>query len=193
MPNSFTSSRPSRKPDGMNFLAPQGHQPAERRLVTNSRSSSGACSGPAPGIDWGASARTRQFEHLNVGDKVILQDGEWPVVEAIRHRRRSFWKPDYRGCLHDGRCPAQGISICGRSAGGHRSLGAAERHGLVPPWRRTGAWYVIPARLGVPPACSSHCLHNGRNPALGAVFDQLAALYSAVAAAPRRSGAARWV
>jgi len=72
--------RAVRKPNGVNFLALRGIGPKglelrpELTIVAGRMFRSGARE-----LIVGAAA-TQQFEHLAVGDKVILQDGEWPVV-----------------------------------------------------------------------------------------------------------------
>ena len=39
--------------------------------------------------DRGRGRPGRMFQHMNIGDKVILPDGEWPIVGSYPHRRYS--------------------------------------------------------------------------------------------------------
>ena len=72
--------RANRKPNGVNFLLLRGigrkglELRPQLKIVAGRMFKSGARE-----LIVGAAA-AQQFEHLTVGEKVILQDGEWPVV-----------------------------------------------------------------------------------------------------------------
>ena len=68
------------RPSGVNFLLLRGIGRKGMELRPELKIIAGRMFRPgARELIVGASA-AQQFEHLNVGDKVILQDGEWPVV-----------------------------------------------------------------------------------------------------------------
>jgi putative ABC transport system permease protein len=72
--------RAARKPNGVNFLLLRGIGRKGLELRPELKIVAGRMFRPgARELIVGAAAR-QQFEHLAVGDKVILQDGEWPVV-----------------------------------------------------------------------------------------------------------------
>jgi len=62
------------------------------------------------------------FRRLEVGDKVITQDGEWPIVGSSRHGRRHAGRRDDRRCRYlDERGPARAVSTASSCGSRDRS------------------------------------------------------------------------
>jgi putative ABC transport system permease protein len=72
--------RAVRKPNGMNYLELRGFGHRGMALRPELKIVAGRMFRPGARELVVGAAAGQQFEHLNVGNKIILQDGEWPVV-----------------------------------------------------------------------------------------------------------------
>ena len=142
--------RAVRKPDGMNFLALRGIGRKGLELRPRLKIVAGRMFRPgARELIVGASAG-QQFEHLNVGDKVILQDGEWPVV---------------------GQFATGGDVLEGQIIGDAYTLMAAARH---------GNFNLVMVRLETPNSLGVLRRALAANPALAARTERLSEYYQRV-------------
>jgi len=142
--------RAVRKPNGMHYLELRGFGPKGLALRPGLKIVAGRMFKPGARELIVGAAAGRQFAHLNVGDKVILQDGEWPVV---------------------GQFSTGGDVQEGQIIGDAATLMAAARH---------GNFNVVMARLEVPNAFDELQKALAANPALGARAERLSDYYQRI-------------